>query len=136
MKNAQPGEQRSPVPAIRYSRGDGPTEDRGRQSSPVRTALKSGSSAMEICEPCQVRNEAALSGSFHVPEGRLGRAGQAGNGCLSSLEADRAFMYDGTGVKPEMPLEDRYFRRFIIFTVFRSVNGISGFVPQVAAEDV
>ena len=33
-----------------------------------------GSFAMEICESCQVGNEAALSGIFHVPEGSPDRA--------------------------------------------------------------
>jgi hypothetical protein len=41
--------------------------------------LTPGSCAMGIHEPCQVRKEAALSGSFHVPQGGLGRAN-----CLSS----------------------------------------------------
>lgn len=34
---------------------------------------------MGIHEPCQVRKEAALSGSSHVPQGSLGRAN-----CLSN----------------------------------------------------
>ncbi|AGN34467.1 hypothetical protein BaLi_c00290 [Bacillus paralicheniformis ATCC 9945a] len=34
--------------------------------------LTLGSCAMGIHEPCQVRKEAALSGTFHVPQGCLG----------------------------------------------------------------
>ena len=36
---------------------------------------------MGIHEPCQVRKEAALSGSSHVPQGSLGRANCLSNAC-------------------------------------------------------
>jgi len=41
--------------------------------------LTFGSCATGICEPCQVRNEAALSKSSCVPRGRLGRVNCKGN---------------------------------------------------------
>ena len=50
-----------------------------RRSCPSHAALKSGSCATEIREPCQGRNAAALSGSFRVPRDSLGRAGDGGN---------------------------------------------------------
>ena len=51
--------------------------------------MTSGSSATEIREPCQVRNEAALSESFCVPEGCLDRANCIGNVCGYQFEAGR-----------------------------------------------
>ena len=42
------------------------------------------SCAMEACEPCQVRKEAALSGSLHAPRGRL-PCGLTGKPAESSL---------------------------------------------------
>ena len=45
----------------------------------VHVVLTSGSCAMESHEPCQVRKEAALSGTFHVPRDRLDRANDKGN---------------------------------------------------------
>ena len=55
--------------------------------------LTFGSSATEIHEPCQVRNEAALSESFCVPEGCLDRANCTGNVCGLLFEAERAVFY-------------------------------------------
>jgi len=40
-----------------------------------------GSFATGLHEPCQVRNEAALSETFCVPEGSLNRANCIGNVC-------------------------------------------------------
>ncbi len=56
-------------------------------------ALKFGSCAMEIHESCQVRNEAALSETFHVPQGRLDRAFCPGSGYGQSFEVSRADYY-------------------------------------------
>ena len=52
--------------------------------------LTFGSFATEIHEPCQVRNEAALSETFCVPEGSLDRANCIGNVCGLLLEVRRA----------------------------------------------
>ncbi len=41
--------------------------------------LKPGSRAIEICEPCQGRNTAALSKTFYVPWERLSGAFKAGD---------------------------------------------------------
>ena len=49
-----------------------------------------GSFATEIHEPCQVRNEAALSETFCVPEGSLDRANCIGNVCGLLFEVRRA----------------------------------------------
>ena len=52
--------------------------------------LTFGSFATEIHEPCQVRNEAALSETFCVPEGSLDRANCIGNVCGLLFEVRRA----------------------------------------------
>ena len=52
--------------------------------------LTFGSFATEIHEPCQVRNEAALSENFCVPEGSLDRANCIGNVCGLLFEVRRA----------------------------------------------
>ena len=52
--------------------------------------LTFGSFATEIHEPCQVRNEAALSEIFCVPEGSLDRANCIGNVCGLLFEVRRA----------------------------------------------
>lgn len=57
--------------------------------------LKSGSCAMGIHESCQVRNEAALSETFHVPQGRLDRAFCPESGYGQVYEASRADFYNG-----------------------------------------
>lgn len=48
----------------------------------VHVVLTSGSCAMGTHEPCQVRKEAALSGTSHVPRDRLDRANDMGNACV------------------------------------------------------
>ena len=48
-------------------------------------------SATEIREPCQVRNEAALSESFCVPEGCLDRANCTGNAVDNCSKPDARF---------------------------------------------
>ena len=55
--------------------------------------LTFGSFATEIHEPCQVRNEAALSETFCVPEGSLDRANCIGNVCGLLFEVRRAVFY-------------------------------------------
>ena len=55
--------------------------------------LTFGSFATEIHEPCQVRNEAALSETFCVPEGSLDRANCIGNVCGLLFEVGRAVFY-------------------------------------------
>ena len=52
--------------------------------------LKSGSCAMGIHESCQVRNEAALSETSHVPQGSLDGAFCPGSGYGPAYEANRA----------------------------------------------
>ena len=54
--------------------------------------LTFGSFATEIHEPCQVRNEAALSETFCVPEGSLDRANCIGNVCGLLFEVRRAVL--------------------------------------------
>ena len=49
-------------------------------------ALKNWSCAIENREPCQVGNQAALSGAFDVPQGRLFRASATVNACGSIVE--------------------------------------------------
>lgn len=51
--------------------------------------LTFGSFTTEIHEPCQVRNEAALSGTFRVLKGCLDRANCIGNVCGYQFEAGR-----------------------------------------------
>ena len=41
------------------------------QSAPFSSVMKDGSCATRGCEPCQVGNQAALSGLSGVPRGRL-----------------------------------------------------------------
>ena len=48
----------------------------------MHVVLTSGSCAMETHEPCQVRKEAALSGTFYVPRGCLDRANDMSNACV------------------------------------------------------
>lgn len=56
---------------------------------PDAIALRLWSSATEIYESCQVRNEAALSGTFRVLKGCLDRANCIGNVCGYQFEAGR-----------------------------------------------
>ena len=53
------------------------------QSAPFTAVLKNGSCAIRGCEPCQVGNQAALSGLSGVPQGRLFGAEVAVNVCKS-----------------------------------------------------
>ncbi len=48
--------------------------------------LKNWSCAIESREPCQVGNQAALSGDFDVPQGSLFGAGAAVNAHKSTVE--------------------------------------------------
>ena len=59
------------------------------QSCPWKVALMFGYYATELHEPCQVRNEAALSGTFRVLKGCLDRANCIGNVCGYQFEAGR-----------------------------------------------
>ena len=45
------------------------------QPAPYSSVLKDGSCAIRGCEPCQVGNQAALSGLSGVPQGCLSGAG-------------------------------------------------------------
>ena len=58
--------------------------------------LTFGSFTTEIHEPCQVRNEAALSGTFRVLKGCLDRANCIGNVCGYQFEAGMAKSVKGT----------------------------------------
>ena len=51
------------------------------QPAPYSSVLKDGSCAIRGCEPCQVGNQAALSGLSGVPQGRLSGAEVAVNVC-------------------------------------------------------
>ena len=51
------------------------------QSAPLSTVLKDGSCATRGCEPCQVGDQAALSGLSGVPQGCLSGAEGAVNVC-------------------------------------------------------
>ena len=57
-------------------------------TAPLLFVLKNGSCAIRGCEPCQVGNEAALSGLSGVPQGRLFGAGAMVNACKSSFEGE------------------------------------------------
>ena len=48
--------------------------------------MKNGSCAIEGCEPCQVGNQAALSGLFDVPQERLFRADVADTVCKGMFD--------------------------------------------------
>ena len=48
--------------------------------------LKDGSCAIKNREPCQVGNQAALSGAFDVPQGHLFGARGAVNACNGIVE--------------------------------------------------
>ena len=50
-------------------------------TAPSLSVLKDGSCATRGCEPCQVGNQAALSGLSGVPQGRLSGAEGAVNVC-------------------------------------------------------
>ena len=50
--------------------------------APYFSVLKNGSCAIRGCEPCQVGNEAALSGLSGVPQGRLFGAEVVVNVCF------------------------------------------------------
>jgi len=64
--------------------------------------LTFGSFTTEIHEPCQVRNEAALSGIFRVLKGCLDRANCIGNVCGYQFEAGRtAFFVSNESCKQE-----------------------------------
>ncbi len=49
--------------------------------------LKNGSCAIVNREPCQVGNQAALSGAFGVPQGSLFGAGSAVNACNGIVDS-------------------------------------------------
>jgi len=68
------GSQRCPVPANRFSGTESPPEGTLCEAVGHGEVLKAGSHAMEPCEPRQVREEAAVSGHFHVPWGGLAGA--------------------------------------------------------------
>ena len=53
---------------------------------PLQVALTDGSCAIEVREPCQVGNKAALSGIFYVPQGCLSQANCKGNAWQFPLE--------------------------------------------------
>ena len=57
-------------------------------TAPFVAALKNGSCAIRGCEPCQVGNEAALSGLSGVPQGCLFGAEIAVNACKDSIERE------------------------------------------------
>ena len=71
VTTVQPGEQRPPEPEIRYSRGDGTPRAFGSYCCPLQVAMKFGSCATGVCEPCQVGNKAALNRNSRVPQGSL-----------------------------------------------------------------
>ena len=56
------------------------------RSAPYFLVLKNGSCAIKNREPCQMGNQAALSGAFDVPQGRLFGAGDAVNACNGIVE--------------------------------------------------
>lgn len=62
------------LPAIRYSRVEFPTEAPGCEVCRRKVVLTVGPFAIETYEPRQVRNEAAVSKIFYVPEDYLTRA--------------------------------------------------------------
>src|SRR4029077_7636148 len=76
------GSQRCPVPAIRSSGAESPPEARKVRGSCRHEALKVGSCATPDREPGQVRKEAAVSGAWWVPQGRL-----AGAECREASES-------------------------------------------------
>ena len=57
-------------------------------TAPLLFVLKNGSCAIRGCEPCQVGNEAALSGLSGVPQGCLFGAEMAVNACTSFFEGE------------------------------------------------
>ena len=71
VTTVQPGEQRPPEPEIRYSRGDGTPRAFGSYCWPLQVAMRFGSCATGVCEPCQVGNKAALNRISRVPQGCL-----------------------------------------------------------------
>ena len=72
-------------------------------TAPLFSVLKNGSCAIRGCEPCQVGNEAALSGLSGVPQGCLFGAEMAVNACKSSFERE---VYGSI-----RPSEDIYYAR-------------------------
>ena len=64
----------------------------------MHVVLTSGSCAMETHEPCQVRKEAALSGTFYVPRGCLDRANDMSNACVQQSKKGARYTYFHSGV--------------------------------------
>ena len=56
------------------------------RSAPRFLVLKDGSCAIKNREPCQVGNQAALSGAFDVPQGHLSGARSAVHACNGIVE--------------------------------------------------
>ena len=63
--------------------------------------LKNGSCAIEGCELCQVGNQAALSGLFDVPQGRLFGADVAVTVCKCMFELRAYGSVRGTDFKAQ-----------------------------------
>jgi len=61
------GSQRCPIPAIRYSRAEFPTEEPDLEDLVVTDSGEFGTNAMQIYEPRQIRKEAAVNRNLHVP---------------------------------------------------------------------
>ena len=56
------------------------------QPAPSASVMKGGSCATRGCEPCQVGNQAALSGLSRVPQGRLFGADVVVNVCKGIID--------------------------------------------------
>ena len=87
---------------------------------------------MENREPCQVGNQAALSGLFHVPQGRLFGAGTAVNACNGIVDYG---VYDLIGRPSEgrgcVPRSTELRPSFRIS--LRRQGNVQGVIPQMAA---
>ena len=73
-------------------------------TAPSVAVMKDGSCAIRGCEPCQVGNEAALSGLSGVPRGRLFGAGKSVNVCKG--------LFEGEVYGSIRPPEDFYFSAY------------------------
>ena len=69
-------------------------------SAPYLLVLKDGSCAIENREPCQVGNQAALSGAFDVPQGSL-------FGARNTVNVHKGAVEDGVYDLIDRPNQDR-----------------------------
>ena len=100
-------------------------------TAPSVAVLKDGSCAIRGCEPCQVGNEAALSGLSGVPRGCLFGAEKAVNACKGFIEGE---VYGSIRHSEDFILRaycSRFY--FYFFVIGAKYVGIPRFIQKVAS---